>query len=63
LLRLVTGSLVPGLVTSSPVPVVICHDRLAMPPARQRRMRHRHRRAMTARDTIPPQASPELRPS
>jgi nucleotide-binding universal stress UspA family protein len=63
LLRLVTGSLVPGLVTSSPVPVVICHDRPAMPPARQRRTRQRHRRAMTARDTIPPQAAPKLRPS
>lgn len=47
--RLVTGSLVPGVITESPVPVLICPgDPEAAQRLRNRRRRLRHRRAQAA---------------
>lgn len=48
-MRLLSGSLIPGLITSAPVPVLICRE-AATPPKRRepRRRRHRHRGAEAA---------------
>jgi nucleotide-binding universal stress UspA family protein len=54
LLRLLTGSMIPGLITSSPVPVLVCTQRprgragVSVPAGQPRRVRTKARRAVAA---------------